>query len=58
MISNETVKEFQSVVELELGTVLDEKEATEILANLVGYFDLLAKIDHRDKVQASHSTSN
>lgn len=58
MISNETVKDFQSAVELELGRKLDEKEATEILTNIVGYFDSLAKIDHKDKVQTSHSISN
>ena len=53
MISQETVKEFQSVVEAELGIALDEKDSAEILNNLVGYFDLLAKIDHRDKIQVS-----
>ena len=58
MISNETIKEFQTTVESELGVVLDEKEAVEVLNNWVGYFDVLAKIDHRDKVQTSHSTSN
>ncbi len=47
MISNETVKEFQSAVEAEYGVALAENEAQEILLNWVGYFDLLAKIDHR-----------
>jgi hypothetical protein len=47
MISNETVKEFQTVIEQEFDVVLNEKDAIEILQNWVDYFDLLAKIDHR-----------
>ncbi len=53
MICEQTVKDFQNAIELELGRKLDEKEATEILTNLVGYFDTLAKIDHREKNQVS-----
>jgi len=49
MISNETVKEFQEVIEQEFDEVLNEEEAREILLNWVDYFDLLAKIDHRKK---------
>lgn len=47
MISNETVKEFQTVLEQEFDVVLNEQDAIEILRNWVDYFDLLAKIDHR-----------
>lgn len=49
MISDVTIKKFQEVIQEEFGVVLDEKDAREILANWVGYFDLLAKIDHRNK---------
>lgn len=52
-LSEVTIKEFQEAVELELGRKLNEKEANEILTNLVGYFDTLAKIDHREKTQVS-----
>lgn len=48
MITSETVKEFQEVVESEFGEVLNVKEAEEILLNCVGYFDLIAKINHRN----------
>ena len=47
MISHATIKKFQEVIHEEFGVVLDEKDAREILANWVGYFDMLAKIDHR-----------
>lgn len=50
MISNETVKEFQEVIEQEFDITLDETDAREILLNWVDYFDLLAKIDHRKKI--------
>ncbi len=53
MINSETVKEFQEVIEAEFGEILNEQEAREILLNWVDYFDLLAKIDHRIKVQTS-----
>ena len=50
MVSSETVKEFQLAIEAEYGVVLNEKDAQEILLNWVGYFDLLAKIDHRTEM--------
>ncbi|MCB9811262.1 hypothetical protein H6777_03945 [Candidatus Nomurabacteria bacterium] len=53
MICERTVKDFQEAIEQELGRKLEEKEATEILTQLVGYFDTLAKIDHREKTQVS-----
>ena len=53
MFNERTVKDFQEAIEQELGRKLEEKEATEILTNLVGYFDTLAKIDHREKTQVS-----
>ncbi len=49
MITNATIKEFQKVAEEELGVLLDDKEALKVLTDLVGYFDLLAKISHREK---------
>jgi len=49
MISPETFKEFQEAVKQEYGKDLTEKEAEEILTGAVKYFDLLAKLHHRDK---------
>ena len=48
-ISNATITKFKEVINEEFGVLLDENNAREILANWVGYFDLLAKIDHREK---------
>jgi len=50
MISQETVKEFREAVKTEYSVEIDETEAREILANLVGYFDVLAQINHQDKL--------
>ncbi len=48
MISENTFNEFQKAVEEEHGVTLDPKEAKEILQGMVNYFDLLAKLHHRD----------
>ncbi|KKR00848.1 MAG: hypothetical protein UU67_C0051G0008 [Candidatus Daviesbacteria bacterium GW2011_GWB1_41_5] len=50
MTSQETIKEFQKVVKEEHGVTLKMKEAEEILRGMVGYFDTLAKLNHRDKL--------
>lgn len=47
MISNATIKDFQRVISSEYNITINEKEAGEILTNLVSYFDLLEKINHR-----------
>jgi len=49
MISNETIKEFQKVIADEYKVHLTHDQAISILKNWVGYFDLLSKIDHREK---------
>lgn len=53
MISDETIKEFQDAVKDEYGLDLTFKEASDILLGLVNFYDLLAKIDHRDTAQIS-----
>jgi hypothetical protein len=50
MVSEQTIKEFQEAVQKEYGLILSEKDAKEVLLNWVAYFDLLAKIYHRDQV--------
>jgi hypothetical protein len=52
MISNETIKEFQKVIKDEYSIDLDYREADKVLKNLVAYFDLLAKIDHKRKINS------
>ena len=58
MISHATIEKFQEVIHDEFGVTLDEKDAREILANWVGYFDLLAKIDHREKSENQGSLAS
>jgi len=48
MITLATVKEFQSVIASDYGYELTDGEAKEILSDLVGFFDVLAQINHED----------
>lgn len=47
-ISKETIQEFRDVVKEEYGEDISLEDASESLRNIVGYFDLLHKIDTRD----------
>jgi len=49
MISKETSEEFKKIIKEESGKELTDNEALEASNNLVGFFDLLLKIDHRNK---------
>lgn len=55
MITETTIKDFQQVVSEDYGRELSFQEAKEILAGMVGYFDLLAKIDFRRKMKLENS---
>ncbi len=46
-ISEETIKRFQKIFEKDYGRKLSKKEAFESAYNLLGFFDLLLKIDRR-----------
>lgn len=46
-ISEETVKRFQRIFEEDYGRKLTKKEAFEAANNLLGFFDLLLKVDRR-----------
>jgi hypothetical protein len=58
VISDATIKSFQEVIKSEYQIVVDEKDAKEILTNLVGYFDLLAKINHRTQSENQGSLAS
>jgi len=47
MVSKQLTKEFRLALSEELGIELKDKEASEMLNNLVGYFRLLTDIDQR-----------
>lgn len=49
MIKEETIQKFKDVIESEYNIVLGIDDARSILSGLVNFYDLLAKIDHRQK---------
>jgi len=48
MISDATVQEFRDAVKDDYGVDLSFDEARAVIIGQVSYFDLLAKIDHRE----------
>jgi hypothetical protein len=52
-ISKETIKKFQLALEEKRGFPVEEKEAEEILSQVVAYVDMLAMIDCRKEIQVS-----
>lgn len=46
-ISEKGVKKFQEIFEKDYGRKLSKKEAFEAAYNLLGFFDLLLKVDRR-----------
>ena len=51
-LSEDIIKEFQSAVKDEYGIDMELVEATQILQGMVGYFDVLAKIDCKNKINS------
>jgi len=54
MVSKELVKELQTIISEEYGRKVSFKQASDIANGLVGYFDLLAKVDYRIKHDHEH----
>lgn len=48
-VSKERILELQIIVKEEYGKEVSFAEASEIARDLVGYFDTLAKIYHKDQ---------
>lgn len=48
-VSKEIILEFQQIIKEEYDREVSFTEAADIARNLVGYFDLLAKIKARDR---------
>lgn len=48
MISQQLVKELRIIIKEEYSRDLSIQEASKLANNLVGYFDLLAKINYRE----------
>jgi len=49
-LSEDIIKEFQNAVKDEYGIDMELIEATRILQGMVGYFDVLARIDCKNKI--------
>lgn len=50
-LNEATIQELRQILKEDYGQEVNDKEAFEIATNLVGYFDLLAKIYHRIRTQ-------
>lgn len=48
-LSQATILELQKIIKEEYGKEVSSDESAEISRDLVGYFNLLAKINHRDR---------
>ena len=53
-ISETTIEEFRQAVKEDYGRDIASAEASEVLRTLVGYFDLLAKIHHREATKNNY----
>lgn len=53
-ISEATIEEFRQAVKEDYSRDLGPAEASEILHTLVGYFDMLAKIHHREATNSDY----
>lgn len=49
MLSKKLIDEFKQIMKEEYGVELSDLEAHKAATNLVGYFDLLLKLDYENK---------
>ncbi|OGZ10441.1 MAG: hypothetical protein A3D65_00690 [Candidatus Lloydbacteria bacterium RIFCSPHIGHO2_02_FULL_50_13] len=54
-VSKERLEEFKKIMKEDYGKDLANDEAFDAANNLVGFFDLLLKLDHKDKQKNSKS---
>jgi len=58
MLSEAIIQELKQILKEEYGRDVDLKEASEIAYNLVNYFNLLAKIHHREEILKNKYENN
>jgi hypothetical protein len=56
-LSPETVQDFKKMFKEEYGVEYSDAEAWEAAHNLVGFFDLLLKVDRRIQARSSEAQS-
>jgi hypothetical protein len=54
-ISPETIDELRHILSEDYGRDVSQADASEIAHTLVGYYDLLAKIYHREKTENNNN---
>jgi len=54
MVSQQLIEELKIIIQEDCGKDLEIKEVAQIAENLVGYFNLLAKIYRREKVKNNY----
>jgi hypothetical protein len=57
MISPEHIQEFKELMKKEYGVEYTDAEAHEAATNLVGYFEVLMKMDYEQKQKANKKLS-
>lgn len=54
ILSDESIKRFQKTHEKETGKKLSWQEASDAVYNLIGFFDLLLRVDARNHPEKYH----
>ena len=57
-LDDKAIEELKQILKEDYGKEVTQAEASEIAHTLVGYFDLLAKVYHREKVKNEKKPSN
>ena len=58
MVSQQLIEELKIIIKEDYGKDLETKEVSQIANDLVGYFNLLAKIYHQMKTQNDDDDEN
>lgn len=57
MLSEATIKELKQIIEEDYDRKITQAEASDIAHTLVDYFDLLAKIYHRENLKNNYENN-
>jgi hypothetical protein len=57
-LSQERIDELRQILKEDFGREVNQADASDIAYTLVGYYDLLAKIYHREKTENKNDNNN
>jgi hypothetical protein len=57
-LSQERIDELRQILKEDFGREVSQADASDIAYTLVGYYDLLAKIYHREKTENKNDNNN